>query len=128
MKLHKPFFIGRRHAVTAYRDRSREVLRFAVSEPGARPVHAAAAVVDRRGDVLGRVTSCVSLGETQIGMALVERGGIEEGTPVTILAPPRRDEAAKASSDLAYGDRVAVPVSAVVLPRFPAAGMSPASA
>ena len=128
VKLHKPFFIGRRHAVTAYRDRSREVLRFAVSEHGARPVHVGAALVDRRGDVLGRVTSCVSLGETQIGMALVERVGIEEGTPITVLVPPRRDEAAKASADLAYGDRVAVPVSAVVLPRFPAPGMSPALA
>jgi hypothetical protein len=104
-----------------YTQPKREVVRFEVNAPGARPIHPDAAVIDRNGVYLGRVTSCVSLGNVQVGMAIVEKTGIKPGTLVTIMNPPRgKDEAAKPSKDLAPGDRVAVPTPAVILPRFPA--------
>jgi len=122
VKLHKPFFVGRSACVAAYRARKREVIRFQVTGSGRRPVHEGAAVVDRAGGFLGRVTSCVGLGETQIGLALLERvGAAEPGTAITLLEPQRGDEAAKRAADLAPGDRVAIPVPAVTLPRFPEA-------
>ena len=120
VKLHKAFFIGRKHCVPMYTQPKREIVRFEVTSPGVRPIHTGVAVIDRNGSYLGRVTSCVSLGDVQVGMAIVEKLGMPPGTPITIMNPPRgQDEAGKSSKDLAIGDRVAVPVPAVVLPRFP---------
>ncbi|UCF09833.1 MAG: serine hydroxymethyltransferase [Candidatus Bipolaricaulota bacterium] len=129
VKLHKPFFVGRGHCVAAYRERMREVIRFEVSGGDSRPVHEGAVVIDRGGRVLGRVTSCVSLGETQIGMALLENvGAAQPGTAITILEPQRRDEVTKGSSELAAGDRVAIPIAATVLARFREAASLPVRA
>jgi glycine hydroxymethyltransferase len=119
VKLHKAFFVGRRACVRAYTGQTREVVRFRVEEAGARPIRAGAAVIDRSGSFLGRGTSSVSLGETQVGMALLERRGIAVGTPIILLNPPHgKAETGKASSALAAGDRVAVPIPATVVPRF----------
>ena len=120
VKLHKAFFIGRKHCIPMYTQSKREIVRFEVNTPGARPLHPDAAVIDRNGSYLGRVTSCVSLGETQIGMAIVEQLGIPPGTQITIMNPPRgKNEASKSSKELGAGDRVAVPTPAIILPRFP---------
>ena len=119
VKLHKPYFIGRSYCVTALCDQKREVVRFGVEEAGTRPIHAGAAVIDRNGVYLGRVTSCVSLGESQAGLALLDKLGVIPGTPITILNPPRQDEAGKPSADLSKGDRVAVPIPGTIILRFP---------
>ncbi|MCK4599092.1 serine hydroxymethyltransferase [Candidatus Bipolaricaulota bacterium] len=119
VKLHKPFFIGRSHCVAAYTNMTREVVRFEVNAGGTRPIHAGAAVVDRNGAYLGRVTSCISLGESQVGLALLDKLGVIPGTPITILNPPRQDEAGKPSADLSKGDHVAVPIPGTIIPRFP---------
>jgi glycine hydroxymethyltransferase len=120
IKLHKPFFVGRETCVDAYSNIRREIVRFEVTTPDARPVHDGSAIIDRGGRVLGRVTSCVSLGETQVGMAILDGvGTVQPGASVTILEPQRRDEAAKGSRDLTSGDRVAIPVAATILTRFP---------
>ena len=120
VKLHKAFFIGRKHCVPMYTQPKREIVRFEVNAPGARPVHAGAAVIDRTGSYLGRVTSCVSLGEIQVGMTIVEQLGTPPGTQITIMNPPRgKDESGKTSKEWVPGDRVAVPIPAVILPRFP---------
>jgi glycine hydroxymethyltransferase len=128
VKLHKAFFIGRDAAVHAYRERTREIVRFRVAGAGTRPIHPGAPVIDPRGGVLGRVTSCINLGDQQIGMALVQRLGMEPGTAVIFLTPPRGEESAKASSELSDGDHVAVPVGGEVLPRFPLADTNAAPA
>ena len=66
IKLHKPFFIGRKYCVDMYTGQSRELARFRVTHSGSRPVRQGAAVVDKNGSYLGRVTSCVSLGDTPV--------------------------------------------------------------
>jgi len=120
VKLHKPFFIGRTRCVKAYRDQTREIIRFQVDAPGARPVRAGAAMIDRNGNYLGRVTSCVSLGESQVGMAIVEKRGMAANTPITVLNPQHgRGEAGKPSAELTEGDRVAIPIPGRIIPRFP---------
>ena len=118
VKLHKPFFIGRELCVPMYTKRKREVVRFEVTQHGVRPVRGGAVVIDKNGSCLGRVTSCVSLGETQVGLALLEKCGLPVGTPIALLNPPRKD-VAKPVSDLQVGDRVAVPVDATIVTRFP---------
>ena len=125
IKLHKPFFIGRDACIQAMRKQNREIVRFAVDAAG-RPVHSGAAVIDRSGQYLGRVTSCVSLGDFQVGLALFDKVGVSAGTSITVLMPPRRQEAVKQSSDLSFGDRVATPLAAKVVSRFPEDDMSAA--
>jgi len=125
VKLHKPFFIGREHCVNAYTNQAREIVRFAV-EPGARPVRQDALLLDRNGLVLGHVTSSVSLGETQVGLALVERRGLQAGTPVSILNPSRAGQPS-GSSDIRAGQRLSVAVRGNIIPRFAARGSMPQS-
>ncbi|HDI11917.1 MAG TPA: hypothetical protein ENF77_06365, partial [Candidatus Acetothermia bacterium] len=112
VKLHKPFFIGREAYVEALEKWEREIVRFGVPA-GTRPVRAGAVVLDRGGRVIGWVTSCVPLpsGE-QVGMAIVWRRGLREGTPIGLAlgtAPER----------LELGSRLPWVVEGKVLPRFP---------
>jgi len=117
VKLHKPFFIGRSEALKSYLNRNREVVRFTVDSE-ARPVRPGGAVLDRNGTVIGRVTSSVSLGPVQVGMALLERIGLGEGEEINLLNEVR-GEAGKPTSRLESGDRVAVPIYGRIAPRFP---------
>jgi len=117
VKLHKPFFIGRAPCVSFYTNQSRKVARFHV-ESGARPVRAGAVIVDRNGAFLGRTTSCVSVGSHQVGLALIDRCGIEPGTPISFLGPVR-GAAPKDPAELRAGDRVAIQSRGEILPRFP---------
>lgn len=84
VKLHKPFFIGRSAAVRGLRNWQREVVRFAI-DPGHRPVRAGALVVDPRGQVVGWVTSCVTLEGGQVGMALLAARGVPADAPLGFM-------------------------------------------
>jgi len=117
VKLHKPFFIGRSASVSSYRAQKRSIVRFGC-EAGARRVQDGAAVLDRNGAIVGRVTSCVTLGDTQVGMALLEGKTFEPGTPIALLNPPGKGTAGKALDELQIGDRLAPRVRATVLPRL----------
>ncbi|MBC7093202.1 serine hydroxymethyltransferase [Candidatus Bipolaricaulota bacterium] len=88
VKLHKAFFVGRAAYLRALGRPSREVVRFAI-DPGQRPVRAGAPVVDRTGHVVGTVTSCVVLENGQVGMALLDRRGVGEGTPLGFVIGDR---------------------------------------
>ena len=116
VKLHKPFFIGRDSCVEQYENQTRELVRFAVQ--AARPVRGEAAVLDRNGAYLGRVTSCVPLGERQVGLAILERRGLAPGTEIGLVNPPRA-ESPKPVSALEPGDRLPVPIPGTIIDRFP---------
>jgi len=124
VKLHKPFFIGRSKCVTDYVNRSRSLIRFHV-DAGARRVQPRAATLDRAGTVIGHVTSCVSLGESQIGLALVSKLAIDPGTALTLINPPRGTQLTVVSGELQLGDRLTPPITGTVLPRFMARGIMP---
>ncbi|RLE37209.1 hypothetical protein DRJ12_03265 [Candidatus Acetothermia bacterium] len=118
VKLHKPFFIGRSQALKFYLNRERELVRFTV-ESEARPVRPGALVIDRNGVVIGRVTSSVSLGSVQVGMALLEKIDLVPGTGIILLNQPR-GKPGRPPSELKEGDRIALPIPARIAPRFPA--------
>ena len=88
VKLHKSFFVGRPACVNATLNQTREIVRFEV-DAGARPVRDGALVLDRNGSAIGRVTSCVSLGDSQIGLALVDRRVLPVGMPILLMPAPR---------------------------------------
>lgn len=124
VKLHKPFFIGRTKCVADYVDRSRSLIRFHV-EAGARRVQTGASALDRTGTVIGHVTSCVSLGELQVGLALVNKPTIDPGTALSLINPPREGQPVAILGELQLGDRITPSISGTVLPRFMARGTMP---
>lgn len=94
VKLHKPFFIGRAAYRRALQSWTREVVRFHVPA-GQRPVRAGAPVLDKGGQALGWVTSCVMLDGGQVGMAILAARGVPEGSALGFVLGAERGLPAK---------------------------------
>ena len=119
VKLHKPWFIGRSAFLEQEAGRAGEVARFRFDEKGVRMAHQGDPVVDRRGRVVGVVTSCaVDRQGYLLGQAWLERKVAVEGAPIGVFQSAPR-EPGKAPAALAVGDRTSVPAPATVLSRFP---------
>jgi len=117
VKVYKPFFIGR----AAYQEhaaaRTMAVIRFRLDEKGVSVPKQGDRVVDRRGRVIGQVTSCaLSTEGFLVGMAYVDRRFTDPGTTINVLSTAR-EPAAKPLAELELGDRVAVAQPATVLRR-----------
>ena len=119
VKVHKPFFVGRKPAMAMESGRRAVVVRFRMDERGGRMARAGDPVVDRRGECVGYVTSCTAVEGTQLGLAYVDRAVSAEGTRIGIFPlGASRSSTEKAKRDLAPGDRTALHESATVLSRF----------
>ena len=119
VKVYKPWFIGRQAYIEKEKSRKGIVVRFRFTEKGVRMAHSGDPVLDKKGKVVGKVTSCAVDREGYLtGQAFVEIKSAEEGTPVWIYqgAPA---STGKAPSMLSMGDRTTLPTEAVVLTRFP---------
>lgn len=119
VKTHKPWFIGRKRFLEQEASREGEIVRFRFNDKGVRMAHYGDPVVDKRGQVIGKVTSCAVDQEGYLlGQAFVKMKYAEEGTSIAIFqsAP---DKPSKAPSQLNLGERVNIPGSATVLSRFP---------
>ncbi len=118
VKLWKPFFIGKLAYLERERKRDATIVRFRMLHKGVRPPQAGAAVLDRRGNVIGMVTSCSIDSEGyQCGQAYVKEAFSAPETPLLIL---NIGKAMTLPTAVTLGDRLPVPDAAVVLPRFPA--------
>jgi glycine hydroxymethyltransferase len=120
VKTYKPWFIGRKSFMAQEAARSGSLVRFRFDEKGVRMAHHGDPVVDRRGRVIGRVTSCAVESEGYLlGQAHLENKYCEPGTAIAVFqgAP---DKPGTAPADLRPGDRTVVPTPATVLTRFPA--------
>ena len=116
VKYHKPFFVGRDALLAREGSRTREGIRFRVNDKGVRRPHTGDPVVNRKGQHIGYVTSCsIDTEGYLLGMAIVERRYNVPATPIAIfpLGGKSLEEA------LLRGKRVALPVEATVLTRFP---------
>ena len=81
--------------------------------------HSGDPVVDRRGRVVGFVTSCaIDRDGYLLGQAYLERKSTDEGTPIGIFQGGYKP-APVASTGPTAGDRLTVPTPATVLSRFP---------
>ncbi len=119
VKTYKPWFIGREAFLEQEAKREFEVVRFRFLDKGVRMAHYGDPVVDRRGRVIGRVTSCAVDSEGYLlGQAHIKRSHIGQGTPIAIFQSAPK-QAGKPPAELEPGDRVAIPTPAEVLSRFP---------
>ncbi|MFQ6100232.1 MAG: glycine cleavage system aminomethyltransferase GcvT [Anaerolineae bacterium] len=116
VKYHKPFFIGRDALLAQEENRRREVIRFRVNQKGERMPHTGDPVVNKKGKQIGQVTSCSIDSEGYLlGLAIVEKRYNVPETPIAIFTLHGRplEEA------LLKGRKVALPIEATVLTRFP---------
>ena len=119
VKTSKPWFIGREAYIAHEQTRKGVVVRFRFPEKGVRMAHNADPVLDKRGKVIGWVTSCAADMDGKLtGQAYVELKYATEGTPIYVYqsAP---DKAGPAPSNMKLGDKGLLPTEAVVLSRFP---------
>jgi len=119
VKTYKPWFIGRGAFLAHEKNRSGVVVRFRFNEKGVRMAHSGDPVLDRRGRVIGWVTSCaVDRDGLLTGQAFINQKSAAADTPVFIYqsASPKTG---KAPAELNLGDRSVVPTAATVVRRFP---------
>ena len=119
VKTYKPWFIGRDAFIAREKERQGVVVRFRFTEKGVRMAHHGDPILDRKGRVIGVVTSCAVDAEGFLtGQAFVELKSAEEGTPIAIYQGAPK-VAGKAPAEMKAGDRVTLPTPAVVISRFP---------
>jgi glycine hydroxymethyltransferase len=131
VKVHKPWFVGRKAFVEQERNRKSEVARFRFNAKSGRMAHNGDPVLDESGRVIGEVTCCsIDAEGYRLGQAYLELKHTEESAPIQILqgagealrkAGSRPTTLAEIQAALAAsGDKkVRAPEAATVLSRFP---------
>jgi glycine hydroxymethyltransferase len=119
VKTYKPWFIGRDAYLQRESKRTGVVVRFRFIEKGVRMAHHGDPVVDKKGKMIGRVTSCAIDGDGYLtGQAYLELSAAAEGTQISVYQGTPKD-AGKNPPDLQIGDRIVLPTPAEVISRFP---------
>ncbi len=119
VKIYKPFFIGKGAYITREIARSAVVVRFRLDNKGVRPPHQGDPLVDKKGRVVGIVTSCSIDSEGyQLGQAYVKLDSSAEGTSLGIFAGAEKLKPQQ-FSDVNLGGKVTVPEPVTIISRFP---------
>ena len=119
VKISKPWFIGREAFLAREANRKGVVCRFQFPEKGVRMAHNGDPVLDKRGRVIGWVTSCAADKDGKLtGQAYVELKYAVEGTQIFIYQSAQK-EPGPAPAELKLGDKGLVPTEALVVSRFP---------
>lgn len=119
VKTYKPWFIGRDAFIAREQERKGVVCRFRFTEKGVRMAHNGDPVLDKRGKMIGWVTSCAVDAEGFLtGQAFVDLKSAEEGTSIFIFQGSP-DKPGLAPASMKNGDKTVLPTAALVLSRFP---------
>lgn len=120
VKVWKPFFVGRQAFLDHEATRDRILVRFRMNDKGVRRPESGDPVLDRRGKVIGHVTSCAIDSEGYLsGQAIVPVTMNEPGTTLFIYQLGGGQRAIRPSDSIEVGSRLPVPDGATVLARFP---------
>lgn len=118
VKPYKPWFIGREAFMAREKERKGVVARFRFTEQGVRMAHNGDPIVDKKGKVIGWVTSCSLDTEGYLtGQAYVTLPNAAEGTPIFIYQSAPKD-AGVAPAEMTFKDKAVLPGAAVVVSRF----------
>jgi glycine hydroxymethyltransferase len=119
VKIYKPWFVGREAYLAVEAKRKGVVVRFRFNEKGVRMAHLGDPVIDKRGRVVGQLSSCAVDSEGYLtGQAYVELKSAAEGTALFIFQGAPKT-AGKAPAEVKMGDKVTLPTPATVISRFP---------
>ena len=119
VKVYKPWFIGRDAFIEKEKNRTGVVARFRFNDKGVRMAHNGDPVLDAKGKVIGKVTSCAIDKEGFLtGQAFLDKASAVEGTPISIFQGASKLSPVTPST-LNTGDRAAIPSLAAVVSRFP---------
>ena len=119
VKLYKPFFIGKSAYMAHEHERQSRLIRFRFDEEQARMPIQGDVVVDRKGRVVGTVTSCSIDSEGQLtGLAYVENQYTKRGTRLGVFQVDNARWAKKPLTSLKTGDRVQLHDDITVISRF----------
>ncbi|MBT7601841.1 MAG: hypothetical protein HN560_12295, partial [Anaerolineae bacterium] len=118
VKTYKPYFIGRDAYIANEKKRKGVVVRFTFTEKGVRMAHNGDPVMDKRGKVIGWVTSCAAdMNGTLTGQAYVPLKFAKKDTPIFIYqSAPKK--AGVAPAEMKVGNKATLPSAAVVVTRF----------
>jgi glycine hydroxymethyltransferase len=120
VKLWKPFFIGREAFIAREESRDRVVTRFRMNEKAVRRPELGDPVLDRRGKIVGTVTSCaIDTDGYLLGQAVLPLDMQEPGTQIAIYQLGGGARSLRVPQSLEVGQRMPVPDGATVLSRFP---------
>jgi glycine hydroxymethyltransferase len=119
-KLWKPFFVGRAAFIAREQTRDRVVVRFRMNEKGVRRPDGGDPVLDKRGKVVGTVTSCAIDSEGYLlGQAVVPVSMSEADTAVAIYQLGGGQRPIRVPDNVSVGTRLPMPDGATILSRFP---------
>jgi glycine hydroxymethyltransferase len=119
VKLHKPFFVGRRAYIEHALNRKMRIARFRIAEKGVRVPKQEDVVTESRGRVIGQVTSCAMDTEGYlVGQAYIDERHTKKGTEINIFPRPSREAWDKPYEELDVGDRLVIHNEATVVSRF----------
>ena len=120
VKLWKPFFTGREAFIAQEAKREEVVVRFRMNEKGVRRPELGDPILDKRGKVVGTVTSCAIDQEGYLlGQALVPLSLAAEETALSIYQLGGGQRPLKVPEQVKPGARLPIPDTATVLSRFP---------
>lgn len=119
IKTYKPWFIGRDAFLKREKERKGTVIRFRFDEKGVKVAHYSDPVLDKRGKVIGFVTSCaIDRFGYLSGQAYVEFKSSAVDSQVFIYQSASPKEL-HAPADLSIGQRTTIPSPATIIRRFP---------
>ncbi len=121
VKLSKPFFIGRNAYLDTFLNQERTVVRFRMNDKSVRRPELGDPILDKRGKVVGIVTSCaIDSDGYLLGQAVVPQELRRTGTVIDIYQSGGGSRGLRVPNDISLGARLPRPDSATVLSRFPA--------
>jgi glycine hydroxymethyltransferase len=119
VKLYKPFFVGKPAYDRHERERQARLIRFRFDEEHARIPRQGDVVVNRKGRVVGAVTSAsIDSDGRLVGLAYVQQQYADRGTRLGIFQVDTRSWADKPLAELKTGDRVQLHDDITVIRRF----------
>lgn len=120
VKLWKPFFIGRYAYIDRRNNRDKVVIRFRMDEKGVRRPELGDPVLDRRGKIIGTVTSCaIDANGYLLGQAVVPTGMSTPGTSISIYQLGGGTRTMRFPAEMKEQPRLPIPDRATILTRFP---------
>jgi glycine hydroxymethyltransferase len=120
VKIWKPFFVGRQASIDNLENRNRLVIRFRFDEKGVRRPELGDPILDKRGKVVGLVTSCAIDKEGfLLGQAAIQENMAVPDTELAIYQLGGGTRPLKVPSSIAPGARMPLADRVTVLTRFP---------